>query len=115
MPVGGFPPFHDLNARTTTNHIHLRKISASLLLTVHATEMMPSRGDNVYIILIRMRGSGTSSVKARWWESNTFRLSSTQFLLLGFLVKEVKVYWIMFCFFRNMRSNILIVVGNFFW
>ena len=55
---------------------------------VHATEMMPSRKDNLYII--RMRGS-ISSVKPRWWESNTFRLSSTRYALLCFLLKEVKV------------------------
>ena len=50
--------------------------------------MMPSRKDNLYII--RMRGS-ISSVKPRWWESNTFRLSSTRYALLCFLLKEVKV------------------------
>ena len=50
--------------------------------------MMPSRKDNLYII--RMRGS-ISSVKPRWWASNTFRLSSTRYALLCSLLKEVKV------------------------
>ena len=66
--------------------------------------MMPSRKDNLYII--RMRGS-ISSVKPRWWESNTFRLSSTRYALLCFLLKEVKVPWsiCLLKFFTNMPLN----------
>ncbi|CAH3186612.1 unnamed protein product, partial [Porites evermanni] len=56
-------------------------------LSVHATEMMPSRKDNLYIT--RLRGS-ISSVKPRWWESNTFRLDF--FLSSLFFSKEPSVF-----------------------
>ena len=66
--------------------------------------MMPSLKDNLYII--RMRGS-ISSVTPRWWESNTFCLSSTRYALLCFFLKEVKVPWnvcLLKCF-TNMLWN----------
>ena len=66
--------------------------------------MMSSRKDNLYTI--RMRGS-ISSVKPRWWESNTFRLSSKRYALLCFLLMEVKVPW-RICWrkcFANMLLN----------
>ena len=56
--------------------------------TVHATKKMLSRKYNLYII--RMSGS-ISSVKPRWWRSNTFRLSSSRYVLLSFVLKEVEV------------------------
>ena len=65
--------------------------------------MMPSRKDNLYII--RMRGS-ISSVKPRWWESNTFRLSSTRYALLCFLLREVKVPWSI-CLLKSFKNMLL--------
>ena len=65
--------------------------------------MMLSRKDNVYII--RTRGS-ISSVKPRWWDSNTFRLSSTRYVLLCFLLKEVKVPW-KICLFKCFTNTLI--------